>query len=820
MSRITIDYGIDLGTTNSEVCVLNGIKPDSIRNNLNSAITSSAVYMNKRGEVIVGAKAKERLEKEKTTNDVYIEFKRRMGTDYKYHFASSGKTLSPKELSAEVLKCLKGDIQQQTGEIISAAVITVPAAFEQRQCAATSEAAALAGLVQSPLLQEPVAAALAYGFQAETQKEYWLVFDFGGGTFDAALIKAEDGTISVVNHGGDNFLGGADIDWAIFDQLVLPQLKENFNLDGFERGSDDWKTQLAILKRAIENAKIALSRADEAFLEDCLIKDADGDEIEIESFKITRNQVIDVAEPIIMRAVNICNDVLKAKSLQAKDVGKLILVGGPTLAPYFRDILRENLPVEIDHSVDPMTVVAQGAAIFARGQRLDSSLAPKASKNEFQIRLGYNPIGADVDPSVRGEVSGPDGVPLDGYVVEIIQKKSKWSSGRIPLKNGKLSTKLLAEKGYSNEYEIVLYDNTGTKQKIVPDALVYTIGASPTEQVLPVSLGVALSDNSTDTIFNKGDALPNKVNRTYKNTKTVKKGDADSKMVIPVVEGENPRADRNRRLASLEIPGNKIERDIPAGTDVEFTIVIDASRNVRVKTFIPVLDEEYEDKISYSARSPDVDQLLGDFSHEQERIEEILEKAQEHGLGEDEEDIRSKADEIESLLQSADDPDAASQAEVRLLELKVALDKHEDAVKFPEMLKEAEELYGRLEEHASEDGSDEIKKRISSWRASLDTVARTKDADKLRRIHDKMSAQNSELLREDPDFWRGFLAYLYSRREHMRDQQSADRLFEIGAKHMEEKNISGMASAVRQLLQLLPPEEAVAAQGAYGSTVQ
>ena len=150
--------------------------------------------------------------------------------------SNESRKISPRE----ILKSLKGDVQQKTGEILESAVITVPAAFELHQCDATRKAAQLAGFKDSPLLQEPVAAALAYGFQTDGKKAYWLVYDFGGGTFDAAVIKAEEGSIHVVNHGGDNFLGGSDIDWAIIEELLIPRLLQDYDLEDFSRAHAGW----------------------------------------------------------------------------------------------------------------------------------------------------------------------------------------------------------------------------------------------------------------------------------------------------------------------------------------------------------------------------------------------------------------------------------------------------------------------------------------------------------------------------------------------------------------------------------------------------
>src|ERR1700733_5065046 len=264
MARTTIDFGIDLGTTNSAIAVLKGVTTEIIKNNADADITPSAVSIDKKGTIHVGHRARNRVID--APDDAYVEFKRRMGTDQVYHFKSSGQERRPEQLSAEILKSLKGDVQQRTGEVVEASVITVPAAFELHQCDATRKAAEIAGFKMSPLLQEPVAAALAYGFQVDQEKAYWLVYDFGGGTFDAAIMKAEEGTIHVVNHGGDNFLGGSDIDWSIVEQILVPRLLGEFDLKDFTRGNTRWRQAFAILKRSAETGKIDLPRSERAAL--------------------------------------------------------------------------------------------------------------------------------------------------------------------------------------------------------------------------------------------------------------------------------------------------------------------------------------------------------------------------------------------------------------------------------------------------------------------------------------------------------------------------------------------------------------------------
>ena len=229
--RTTIDYGIDLGTTNSSIAVLDGTDVQVFRDNEGRDYTPSAVWIDKQGRLFTGRQAYEHLDSDR--ENAFNEFKRQMGSEAVYKFARSGRAMRPEELSAEILKALREVVSKRRPEEVSAAVITVPAAFELPQCEATNKAAQMAGLTASPLLQEPVAAAMAYGFQSKSDRVFWLVYDFGGGTFDAAVISIRDGVIQVVNHGGDNHLGGKDIDWAIVNDLLVPAVLKEHKLTGF-----------------------------------------------------------------------------------------------------------------------------------------------------------------------------------------------------------------------------------------------------------------------------------------------------------------------------------------------------------------------------------------------------------------------------------------------------------------------------------------------------------------------------------------------------------------------------------------------------------
>ncbi len=262
--RDTIDFGIDLGTTNSAIAVIEHGKVCVIKNNEGWEYTPSAVWMPKPDVVHVGRKARERTEKD--PDNAFAEFKLEMGlADARRHFMTAGVTRTPQQLSAEVLKSLCADAAHHCGARPEAAVITVPAAFALNQNHATSEAATLAGLgTGCPLVQEPTAAAFAYGFADESDKAYWMVFDFGGGTFDAAVVSKRDGELQVLNHAGDPSLGGKLIDWALVDRVLAPAISRELGLSEFTRDNTQWRISFAKLKLAAENAKIHLSRLQSA----------------------------------------------------------------------------------------------------------------------------------------------------------------------------------------------------------------------------------------------------------------------------------------------------------------------------------------------------------------------------------------------------------------------------------------------------------------------------------------------------------------------------------------------------------------------------
>jgi molecular chaperone DnaK len=620
--------------------------------------------------------------------------------------------------------------------------ITVPAAFELHQCDATRRAAQLAGFKESPLLQEPVAAALAYGFQVDKEKAYWLVYDFGGGTFDAAIIKSEEGTIHVVHHGGDNFLGGSNIDWAIVEKLLAPRAAKDFGLTDFTRGNKKWKRAFAKLKRNAEIAKIDLSRNERTTLEACKFADDSGEEIEFEC-ELTRNEVVNVAEPIILRSMEISKRVLKEQKLGKETIKKVILVGGPTIAPYFRDMLAEGLGISLDYSVDPLTVVARGAAVFAGAQRLDVHVAAPAAVGEYQLEIAkaFRPVGLDSAPMVGGKVSGASAQDFTGFTLELVNTKTQWRSGKVSMRpDGVFVTNLHAEKGERNTFAIELHDASGRKLKIKPDTLTYTISiGGDVEQPLINSMGIALGNNEYDKLFEKRRGLPLKATVDYRTMDPVRQGRSEDVCRIIVVEGEYEKADRNSFNGALEIRGDMIRRDLPAGSEVEVTLKMDESRILTVAAYVPLLDEEFAAKIEMKRHQPNPDDLKKDYEAEMKRFREVKSKAAATGgetaerLVEELEASPLAQDVKETLTAAKADPTAALQAEMRLLELKRKLDEAADALEWPALVSESRDWLGYLQKVADQHGNSQQKQKADDLAAEVEEIIRDHKPDRLRK---------------------------------------------------------------------------------------
>ncbi|WP_329793480.1 Hsp70 family protein [Lentzea sp. DG1S-22] len=696
--RDTIDFGIDLGTTNSAMAVVRDGTVSVVKNNEGWDYTPSAVWIPKPGVTHVGRSARDRIPSDPA--NVHIEFKQEMGlAGAARQFPKAGLSLTPQQLSAEVLKSLRADAAHVFGEAPPAAVITVPAAFRLHENNATGEAAALAGFGNCPLVQEPTAAAFAFGFQNESTDAYWMVFDFGGGTFDSAIVSTHDGELRVLDHAGDPHLGGKLIDWAIVERLLVPAVEAGLGVRDVRRDDPLWRGNFALLKDAAERAKIALSRNEVAEVDV---------ELEVGGRKVVfdhalhRDEVDRVAEPYYLRAINLCREALTAAGLGTGDIDKLLLVGGTTLAPGLRERLADpavGLAIDLDHSQDPSTVVARGAAVFASTVPLDRPKA-RAIAGEFTADLRYpRTTSLDIVP-VQGRFESTTEQDWSRFHV-VLDNESGTPPFRTPQVSldaqGTFVTEVKLNERTTSAFALLLIDADGMRYKVNPPVVSIThVTNELGGQVLTNSLGLSEADGTFAPILRKGARLPAAMSGTFYTTIALHRTDSDAVIRIPLVEGERTRADRNLRIGLIEIRPKDVRVDLPSGSEVEITVEVDESRRVTVVADVPLVDEQFEAEIDLSrVRPPDAAALERELREVHGRLAALQENGRVPAQA------RRKLDQLEGeqmlplardeVRAAASDHGSAAAADQRLRDVHAVLDEVEEQCDLRALLDELDE---------------------------------------------------------------------------------------------------------------------------------
>ena len=385
--------GIDLGTTNSVVAVMEGGKPTVIANAEGSRTTPSIVGFSKTGEKLVGQLAKRQaiLNPDKTIASI----KRHMGEDYKVNI--EGKDYTPQEISAMILRKLADDASNYLGEKVTSAVITVPAYFNDAQRQATKDAGKIAGLDVLRIVNEPTAAALAYGLEKENSEKV-LVFDLGGGTFDVSILEIGDGVHEVLSTSGDTHLGGDD-----FDQKVMDWICDEFQKqEGIDLRGD--KQAMQRVKEAAEKAKIELSSVLETSISlPFITADANGPKhLEL---SLTRAKFEDLCRDLLNRCKVPVETALKDAGVSKSDINEVVLVGGSSRIPAVQQLVKEYTGKEPNQSVNPDEVVAVGAAIQAgvlAGEVKDIVLL-----DVTPLTLGIETLGGVMTPLVQRNTTIP-----------------------------------------------------------------------------------------------------------------------------------------------------------------------------------------------------------------------------------------------------------------------------------------------------------------------------------------------------------------------------------------------------------------------------
>ncbi len=389
MSKI---IGIDLGTTNSCVAVLEGGEPKVIANKEGNRTTPSVVSF-KKGEIMVGDVAKRQMV---TNKDTVYSVKRYMGTDKKIKV--NGKEYTPQEISAMILSNLKESAESYLGEKVTKAVITVPAYFDDSQRQATKDAGKIAGLEVERIINEPTAAALAYGLDKQEDAHTILVYDLGGGTFDVSIMELGDGVFEVLSTSGNNKLGGDDFDQRIIDYLVEEFKKEN----GIDLSKD--KMAMQRLKDSAEKAKKDLSGVTNTQISLPFISQGEEGPLHLE-VNLTRAKFEDLIRDLVESTLEPVRKALKDAKLKASDIDKIIFVGGSTRIPMVQELIKKELGKEPHKGVNPDEVVAMGAAI--QGGVLTGEVNDIVLLDVTPLTLGIETLGGVMTPIIERNTTIP-----------------------------------------------------------------------------------------------------------------------------------------------------------------------------------------------------------------------------------------------------------------------------------------------------------------------------------------------------------------------------------------------------------------------------
>ncbi|MAV64808.1 MAG: heat-shock protein Hsp70 [Candidatus Marinimicrobia bacterium] len=616
MTRTKIDYGIDLGTTNSAIVRMQNGEPKIIKSDTQKDTIPSCVNFRKKKSISVGDAAYNQFKQDKINalktfdlnlTNCFIEFKRTMGTSKKYFSSHMNKEYTSEELSSEVLKKLKSFILDEN---FDSAVITVPAKFNTSQIDATQKAAELAGLSHVELLQEPIAASMAYGIEKTKEEGHWLVFDFGGGTFDAALIKVEEGIMKVVDTEGDNHLGGKDIDNAILDNIIIPYLKKTYSIDDIFKDESKKNILRESFKYYAEIIKIQLSFNENyellTDLDEIPFKDSNGIDLELD-LTVSREDFKKAVAPIFQQAIDTCNELIKRNNMKGQDLATILLVGGPTYSPILRSMIKDQISVNVNTTIDPMTAVAVGSALYASTRDIPSKFQ-KRDLTKIQLDLKYEATSVEIEEFVTINIlrNKTNGEIPESLFVELVRSDGGWSSGKIEIKNDAELIEVSLESNKANNFNVITYDSKGTVFDCEPNEITIIQGSKIGSATLPMNIGIELKDSLTGNIrfktvngLEKNTSLPavGKISG-LKTQNQIRPGIKEDIIKIPLYEGENgadgTKAIHNQHIKDVIISGEDLPKLLPSGSDVELTINVDSSRRNKFDVYFPYLDETLE----------------------------------------------------------------------------------------------------------------------------------------------------------------------------------------------------------------------------------
>jgi molecular chaperone DnaK len=813
----TINFGIDLGTSNSLIAKFDKGNVEVFKNPNGFKETLPSVVGFRNDRILIGDQARTYLQRD--PKSVVSRFKRKMGTTETFKIKSLGLSKSPVELSAYVLKELKNFIH--SGDQIDSAVITIPASFDTVQSNATKEAGIQAGFKSVILLQEPIAASLAYANKeknVDLKNSQWLVYDLGGGTFDVALVKILEGELTVVDHEGDNFLGGTDFDALIVEKIVVPELEKRGKFSNLiaemksESGKYNklWHTLLV----HAEGAKVELSNKTSTEIDLGTISDLEDDEGNtLDSIvTITRSEFEAVVKDAVESTIDMMKKILTRNSLQSNDLKFILMVGGSSFIPYVRKRVEEVMGIPVNTSIDPTNAIVIGAAYFAgtKEKSKDASQS-KQTNSKLKIRASYNKSSQELEETFSAKIEGE----LEGLQYRISSEDGSFDSGLKKL-SSRIVEDLPLREGAFNLFSLKIVDSQGNAVLIDLDTIQIAQGRySVAGQMLPEDISLVkddlvAKDTRLEALFSKNSILPSRTKKTVEVGKSVIKGSSDG-IHIMVVEGpSNRHSSTNKPIGVLSITGEKVSKDLIKGTDIDLTFEMSESRDLTVSAFVNGTGQEFSQVFTPKERKVSTQMLASEILMLEAKIQTEIDDARENGN-------KQVADELDNVLRGVQDlivnageisEDDVTDKKFQVEDQKRKLAQNVFELTSGKRLDQAKASYAETKSEIQtlvrESGNDRERHVVSEIFAREQTFIHSTSPEKIQAAIEELDSIRWQILMRTPEFLKGMFNHLSEKRASMNDQIQATQLIENGKRAIQRDDVEALQQINSRLWDLMP----------------